>query len=337
VEISTRDAGLDASFAAGGMMAMLWQMGNLGEVAMQACRLAFDPDVEIAQSINDPLVSPLGKWMQSGLANDSEEREAGSDISIRLFWGAVNKVLACRFSDIPTSPQDALLDYLGSVGDGMDDRIRLAMEKLVRELRTIASFTDSTVTEIFERHPKTFSRVMAMFFLREKCSDLLQFKHPLLTESDFTAAAILFAARDGWLGLPLQLRQNPASPATVLHRMAVIAHRRAGSGLDLGTPPARPLILRELFVPGPKGWRAAQKEAALILARECKWGGIQTRIRLGKGDYRLLIDGTGAHIIVAGEAKSVETEVDQSQFFAGLASTQLSEKQERKVRELLKA
>jgi hypothetical protein len=246
------------------------------------------------------------------------------------------KVAACRLSDAPIRPLDVVLDYLGSAGEGMDERMKLALVKLVNDLRTIAGFTDSTITEIFERHPKSFSRVMALFFLREKCADLLAFKHPLLTESDRIAAAILFAARDGWLGLPLQLRNFPSSQAAILHRMAAMSHRMAGTGLNLGSPPSRPLPLRELFLLGPKGWSAAQKDAALVLARECKWGCIQTRVSLGKGDYRLLVDGGGMHIIVAGEAKAVATEVDREQFLIALASTPISDKQDRKVRDQMK-
>ncbi len=331
IDIPSKDVFLDAPFAAGGVMVMLLHLGNLGEVGMQACRLAFDAEENFAQSITDPLISSLGMWMQTGQAIDT------GDISNRLFWGVVMKVAACRFSDVPSSPVDLVLDYLGSVCESLDERMKLALVKLVTDLRTIARFTDSTVTEIFERHPKSFSRVMTLFFLREKCADLLSFKHPLLTESDLIAATILFAARDGWLGLPLQLRNSPSSQAAILHRMAAMAHRMAGTGLNLGSPPSRPLPLRELFLLGPKGWSAAQKDAALVLARECKWGCIQTRVSLGKGEYRLVVDGSGMHIIVAGEAKAVATEVDREQFLGALASTPISDKQDRKIRDLLKA
>lgn len=330
VAIPSKDAVLDASFAAGGVMAMLLHLGNLGDIGMQACRLAFDAEADVAQSITDPLIYSLGRWIQTGQQIDT------SDVSNRLFWGAVVKVAACRFSEIPSNPLEVVLGYLESSGEGMDDRMKLAFVKLINDLRTIASFSDSTITEIFERHPKSFSRVMTMFFLREKCADLLAFKHPLLTESDYIAAAILFAARDGWLGLPLQLRNFPGLQAAVSHRMAAMAHRMASTDLDLGLPPPRPLPLRELFLPSQKGWSAAQKEAALVLARECKWGCIQTRISLGKGDYRLVLDGSGMHIIVAGEAKAVVTEVDREQFLVALASTPISDKQDRKVRDLLK-
>ena len=48
------------------------------------------------------------------------------------------------------------------------------------------------------------------------------------------------------------------------------------------------------------------------------------------------VSGGGMHIIVAGEAKAVVTEVDREQFLGALASTPISDKQGRKVRDLLK-
>ena len=242
IDIPSNGIVLDAPFAAGGIMALLLHMGNIGEIGMQACRLAFDAKTEVAQSIPDPLISSLGMWMQTGQTIDT------GDVSNRLFWGAVMKVAACRFSDAPFTPLDVVLDYLGSAGEGMDERMKLALVKLITDLRTIASFTDSTITEIFERHPKSFSRVLTLFFLREKCADLLSFKHPLLTESDIIAAAILFAARDGWLGLPLQLRNFPSSQAAILHRMAAMAHRMGETGLNLGSPTIQTIaIARVVF------------------------------------------------------------------------------------------
>lgn len=330
VFVPEREVVLGAPFAAGGIMAMLFHLGNIGDLSMQACRLAFDEDEEGTHSISDPLILSLGTWMRTGQPITS------SNISSRLFWGAVEKVASSRFSDVLSTPIEVMLDYLKSAGESLDDRTKGALVKLVDDLRNLTGFADSTITEIFERHPKSFSRVMTMFFLREKCVDLLTFKHALLTEMDYIVAAILFAARDGWLGLPLQLRNFSGSHAAISHRMATMAHRMASTDIDLGMPPPRPRPLRELFLPGTRGWSAAQKEAALMLARECKWGGIQTRVSLGKGDYRLVLDGSGMHIIIAGEAKAVATEVDREQFLVKLASTPISDKQERKVRELLK-
>jgi hypothetical protein len=176
---------------------------------------------------------------------------------------------------------------------------------------------------------------MTMLFLRDSCEELLAFKHPLLTETDTVAAAILFAARDGWLGLPINLRNFSDSYAPVQHRMASMAHRLSNTNIDLGPALARPKPLRELFLPSQKGWSAVQALAALNLAREYKWSCIQTRIILGKGEYVMAIEGTGVHLIIPGEAKAVKTEVDVVKFYADLASTDISERDFLKVRNQL--
>ncbi len=129
----------------------------------------------------------------------------------------------------------------------------------------------------------------------------LNSRHPLLNEVDYLAASILFAARDGWIGLPLILRDVSGLQEAVSHHMAQLAHRIVKSGIDLGTPPNCPRPLRALFIPGDKGWSAKQRDAALLLARELKWTEcIQTRILLGKGDYRIIVDGTGVQIMLPG-------------------------------------
>ena len=230
-----------------------------------------------------------------------------------------------------------LLSHLGSAADQMDDRMKKALTGLAENLRQLARLSDETITELFERHPKPFSRVMTMFFLRETCSELLEFRHPLLSETNYVTAGVLFGARDGWLRLPLELRDHPGLQDAVSHRMAAMAHRSTNSGMFLGPPPERPIPLRELFIPGPGGWNKALEKAALTLARDSKWSCIQTRVDLGKGNYGLVVDGKGLHIVIAGEAKAVTTEVEWDKFFENFAHDRKIGKHEQKIRRLLKA
>jgi hypothetical protein len=123
--------------------------------------------------------------------------------------------------------------------------------------------------------------------------------------------------------------------AAVSHRMAAMSHRLSGSGLNFGPPPPRCIPFRELFAPGAKGWSVKQKEAALLLARECKWDFVYTRISLGKGDYQLVIDASGAHILLPGEVRAVEMELDKKQFFKKLSEVKISRKLDEKMREIL--
>ena len=67
--------------------------------------------------------------------------------------------------------------------------------------------------------------------------------------------------------------------------MAQMAHRLAGTELDLGDVPARPIPLRERFADGAE-WRAREKSAALELARLRRWDCVHTRINLVPGEYK---------------------------------------------------
>lgn len=326
---ANRDESPDAALAAGAMMAMLFQLANIGDEAVQSCRLAFDGEAHVAARITDPLIRGLFDWRETGHAPPA------NDILPSLFWGSVNQVVRSRSAHDRPNPLDTVFSFLDTAKDAMNDKLKAALTRLLAELRAIAGYADSTISEIFERHPKNFSRVMALFFLRKKCAELLAFKHPLLSETDYVVSALIFAARDGWLGLPEDVRAQPGMAAAVSHRMAAMAHRISGTGMDLGTPPSRCIPLRELFAPGARGWSVKQKEAALLLARENKWDFVHTKISLGKGEYQVVINGSGAHILLPGEVKAVATEVDMTQFFNMLPEAPITRKIDQKVRTII--
>ena len=328
--LADRDDSLDIVMASGGMIAMMFQMGNLGEIGMPACRVAFDHEEAIAAAIPDPMIRAMYDWLKTGKTPSSGE------VSLKLFWGVIERVARCR-SNREAVPQDAVLDFLDASQKSMEERLRTALARLTDDLRAVSGFADTTITELFQRHPRPLSRVLTLFFLRDKCSALVEFKHPLLTETDYIAAALLFAARDSWLGLSPSLREPPGLNAAVSHRMAAMAHRISGSGLELGAPPRRCMPLRELFSPKDKVWSAKQKAAAIHLARESKWNCLHTKISLGKGDYRLVIDSVGTHILLPGEVKAVIVEPDMAEFFRKLSETRIAGKLDVKVREIVKA
>ena len=100
-----------------------------------------------------------------------------------------------------------------------------------------------------------------------------------------------------------------------------------------GPAPVRPKPLAELFA-GP--WNDRQRNAAVALAREQEWTEcLQTRIKLGAGNYVLKVGRGGTEIIFPGEARAVETEVDRSRFSTLLAATSIDPEQEASVVEIL--
>jgi hypothetical protein len=115
--------------------------------------------------------------------------------------------------------------------------------------------------------------------------------------------------------------------------MSSIAHQDQGSGVDLGVVPSRVRPLLELLQPGDSGWTKRQRDGALNLARGMDWQGVlKTRISLGKGDYRLQVDGRGVYLLIDGDVKAVHTEVDPDRLFESLAKSTIPPKIEAEVR-----
>ncbi|MDB4630983.1 hypothetical protein OAF61_00650 [Pseudomonadales bacterium] len=318
--------------AAGAIMGLLSNMSSFGDLAIETGKLAFSPEESVSELNSHPAIAALGEWLNVGGEIET------SDISQKLFWQIVSRVAASKFSLDQASPIDVAIDYLETMsGDDFDEKTRNYGKGLAKDLRGILGLADSTISELFDRHPKPVSRAMTLFVLRENIEDLLEFVNPQLTEADYILAAILFAAREGWIGLTKEFRDLPGLNEAVSHRMADLSHKIAGSQLHLGVPPERPKSLLELVIPGGVPMSKAQKEAALYIARELKWDCIQTRINLGKGDYQLGVTTSGIQITLEGDAKAVVTEVLEDQFVDRFMSAELPEKVQAKVRVMLKA
>ena len=338
-----RPARLGAPLAAGGVLAMLVLLGNRGELGVHSCRHAFDPEDD-APPVDDPILAGLRAWMRAGVASwpaRMGERDGSADPSSvqnatqeRLFWGAVDRLVA--WSDNGAgSAEDVVLDFLEAASTTLDVRLRAGAGKLRDTLVSLRGLAGLTASELFDRHATPLARAMILFFLRQDCADLLDFDNSRLHEADRLAAAVLFGVRDRWLGLPLRLRATPGLAAAVSHRMAGMAHRLAGSGLDLGEPPARVRPLRELFGDG-SAWRAREARAALELARANAWDCVRTRISLGRGAYTLTVEGGAVHIELPGEPR-IEPKVDPLRFFRFLAAARTSHEMESRVRRILRA
>ena len=276
-----RSVSLQAPIAVGGVMAMLCHFANLGESAVGACRTAFDPEFGTPSTPGEhPILARLGSWVRDGEIEVSQPATASPETSridlqnrsqAMLFWNAVQRILDWRAAGEATSVENALIEYLAAATKDLDPRLRAGVGKLHDTLVSLTGLGDATASELFERHDTPLAHAMILLFLRRDCADLLDYQSDHLTELDWLAAAILFGVRDGWLKLPLHLREGRPLADAVSHRMARLSHQIAQSGLDLGEAPARIRPLRELFGDGT-GWRAAEKRAALEIARAQKVG-----------------------------------------------------------------
>jgi len=115
--------------------------------------------------------------------------------------------------------------------------------------------------------------------------------------------------------------------------MAALSHRVADTGFELGPAPARPKPLAELFA---GHWNARRQNAAVYLARAQEWTDcLQTRVRLGAGDYVLKVGRSGTEIVFPGEARAVETDVDRTRFSTLLAEASIDPEHEAAAIEML--
>ena len=337
-----RAAPLHRPLAAGGVMAMLAQFGNLGDQAVRACRHAFDPDDESEQVADEhPIFVGLRAWAREGLAcvalpGNAETDRAGlrQRSQAMLFWDAVDRLAAWREAGGAGGSEDAVIESLDAASARLGPRLQAGVGKLRDTLESLTGLPDATTSDVLERHDTPLAHAMTLFLLRRDCADLVDFRSDRLGEADWLAAAILFGVRDGWLNLPLRLRALPGLAAAVSHRMAGLAHRIAGTGIELGEPPARIRPLRELLGDG-SAWRSGKKSAVLLLARTEKWDCVHTRIRLRPGEYRITVASGSTCIDLPGEP-DVSPEIDVGRFLRFLAEARLDHETEARVRELLR-
>lgn len=218
--------------ALGGVLAMLYHTANRSDLGLAAYRLVTDVprDKDSALVKSDPILAELPNWMDGG------EISGQADIRARFFWGVIQALVIAQTKERPQTPIDVALEYLDSQLEQLQEmEFRAGLERLVVDMRSCLGLGGGTVTELFEQHQGSLSRPLLLFCLREHCTDLLEFSHPLLSDAEYLLAGILFGARDGWLQLPGELR-DPDLSAFVAYRMAETEHRKLSDGFALGEP-----------------------------------------------------------------------------------------------------
>ena len=296
--------------ALGGVLAMLYHMANRSDPGLAAFRLvtgaARDKDNDLAQS--DSILAELPNWMERG------EISGQADPRARLFWGVIQSLVVAQTQERPQTPVDVALAYLENQLDLLREmEFRSRLERLIADMRGSLGLGGGTITELLERHKGSLSRPLMLFCLREHCTDLLEFSHPLLNDTEYLLAGILFGVRDSWLQLPRELR-DPDLSAYVAFRMADAEHRKQGDNLALDAPP-RPQPLRELFTSPDGEWNSMKQDIAVELASNCKWSDcIRTRVTLAEGDLPERFERKGLQVVLPGRVTTVTEEVDETGF-----------------------
>ncbi len=327
--------------AVGAVQALLVGLGNRGNALIEAARLLADSAGAKPVHADDPLLRAVLQW-----AAGTGAPEEG-DVQTRMLTRLLGAIVGARADAdnstgawCPPDTHQAVLDTLEEERQRLTEaKWQEALTRLIDDLTGLIGLGDATTSELLRRNSRPFSRGLILFFLRERCDELLALAldQPLLTDQDLLVAAALFGARSGWMGIPRAIKDIPGLTAATTHRMAALAQLHSGGGLDLGPAPPRVRPLLELLQSDDADWNKRQRDGALRLARGMGWREVlKTRISLGKGEYHLQVDGRGAHLLIDGDVKAVHTEVDPVRLFASLAKTAIPAKIEADVRSALK-
>lgn len=305
---------LGTATAMGGILAVIYSMADRSETHAAAFRSAFGLGALEAATDPELFINPFWPWLDE----QQQVKQTSERLVHTMFWGTVKAIAAAVPGE---DPRNYVLRFLTTVVDtwpGVADheKTKCALTSLVHELSSLTAIPDTTLAELFDRHTRPFSRALILFFLKKSSRELLQFDYEQVSDVDTVAAAVLFGARDGWISLPADLRGAAPLQQSIVHRMAAMAHRMAGSCLDPGPAPEPSAIFRDLFKPRGDGWSAKQKKAALVLARYKQWDCVQTFIDLGHGHYTVEVTRSGLRIVLPGMEKGVVHDVDPDSFLS---------------------
>ena len=305
--------------ALGGALAMLYHIANRSDLGLAVFRSVTERtrDEDIALTQRDPILAELPRWMNGGEISDQADTRA------RLFWGVVQSLVSAQSQDRRQTPVEVALEYLEAQLDLLGEmEFAPRLERLISDMRDCLGLGGGTITELFERNKGPLSRPFLLFCLRETCTDLLEFSHPLLNEAEYILAGILFGVRDGWLHFPKELR-HPEMSAYVAYRMANAEHGNQGKTFTLKAPP-RPTPLREIFASSDGTWGSEKREMALAIAKKCDWNDcIETRITLAESEYPKVFERKGLQVVLPGRVTNVSEQVDMNTFLNHLAQWSL--------------
>ncbi len=251
--------------ALGGLLAMLYHSANRSDLGVRAFRLATGLSGGVGGfEVCDRILAELPKWLGGGRSS------ASADFPTKLYWGTLEALGNERKKNGSAQPVEIVLGYLDhQLASLAEEKFRKPLEGLIAEMRGCLGLGGGTITEVFERNKGSLSRSLLLFCLRKHCSDLLEFSHPLLSDAEYLLASILFGVRDGWLGLPREMRHQELCPY-VMYRMACFAHQSQEGGLTLPAVPS-PQPLRALFPCGAESWSETQIKAAIEISQASEW------------------------------------------------------------------
>jgi hypothetical protein len=217
-----------------------------------------------------------------------------------------------RRSGSAQRPVDTVLSYLEGQLTGLQESgHQTRLKRLISDMRSTFGLGGGTISQLFDRNKGTLSRPLLLFCLREHCVDLLESSLPDLSDEELLLSAILFGVRDGWIGLPVELRTANGLSRFVEYRMFEAESSQRGGQLLLHPSPPRPIPLREL-IRSKGAWSEAPHTSLAKVVSRLGWHDcVVSRIRLSPGLYRLNVSADGIEVVVRGDIRPPAVEIDR--------------------------
>lgn len=300
--------------AVGGGLAMLYHLANRSDLCGSVyCMATAEGERDLKE--RDAVLAGLVPWIESGIIHTD------SPVQSQLFWGAVQSLVDARLNGSSDKAVDTVVSYLdGQLEHLKDAAVRSRLERLISDMRGTFGLGGGTISQLFERHKGTLSRPLLLFCLRERCLDLLEFSHPDLRDEELVLAAVLFGVREGWIGLPAELRTAQGLARFIEHRMFVAECSDRHEERSLAPAPQRPIPLRELLRAGEDDRSEVRNASLAKMASKLGWDDcVVSRIRLPTGRYRLNVTADGIEVVVRGGVRPPIVEIDKDALLKRIA------------------
>lgn len=296
--------------AIGGVLAMLYHLANRSELCCTAFRIASGADScdHLAKSQQDPVLAELGPWIRS------ENPHPEAPVPARLFWGVVQALVDARQTGSISRPVDVAVNFLnGELAKLQGTNHQPRLERLISDMRSTFGLGGGTISQLFERHKGTLSRPLLLFCLRESCIDLLEFSHPDLKDEELVLAGVLFGVRDGWIGLPVELRSPNGLSQFIARRMFEAECSLRDAQVSLSSVQPRPVPLRELLMRSEPSQSESRDSSLVDVVTRFGWNDcLVSSIRLTHGQYHLTVSSDGLEVAVRGNMSPPVVDIDKT-------------------------
>ncbi len=294
----------------GGVLEMLYNIANRSSLCCKRVpRIAAGEanETDYLEISTDPALVQLPEWLNTHSVSGNV-----TEAIFVFYWNVVAELVDAKSKVNSSKPVDVVLACLSrSVSTVQDPALKMSTTTLLQDMRSTFGLGTGTISDLFHRHTEPLARALLLFCLRASCIDLLNFSHPAVRDVEYILASILFGIRDGWLGMPQELRASDLVAKFVENRMIEAEQLSRDEKLIQHSIAPRPVPLRELLISASARISASRTEALVNFVQSQGWEeAINTVIRLPDRLFNLNASPEGVEIIVKGNVPSVSTDID---------------------------